>query len=217
MYVYVTKFEGKPHLLKIGKSSSPDTRNATLAKSHGGIVYSDHYKIGGECSSVEKYLHSRYSLHKNVVEGDGGTEFFSDIVYKDVSNYLDKYVSEGSELWDRDYLEGQIKREKRRYYNLIGKLLGHKHSSTHTGESYSHYEGMWDIIRIDGCYNLGFTTKEIADKYIARGIEQNILTRFTTPGRIEMAYHLSRNGSAKGSKLNKLLKDLLANERELLS
>lgn len=206
MYVYVTKFEGKPNLFKIGKSVSPASRNNSLSGSHGKIISSEHYKIGKDYSSVENFLHRKYSDYRKFVDGDGGTEFFCESVYEDVLNHLNRYRTEDYLQFDEDFISEQLKIERKRYYNLISKLLGYKESNLHNGEWHSCYLGLTDIVKIEACLEFGFPAKEVYQQYLNSDKIFISNNRFTTAGRIELAYKLATQGTPKEKNLEERLR-----------
>lgn len=74
--VYVATFSNYPELTKIGISINPEQRLKGLARLHGSIQYSCHYRLG-KAYMVEQYLHGVLKDYRSRdVEGDGKTEFF---------------------------------------------------------------------------------------------------------------------------------------------
>lgn len=74
--VYVATFSNYPELTKIGISVNPEQRLKGLARLHGSVQYSCHYRLGN-AYMVEQYLHDVLKDYRSRdVEGDGKTEFF---------------------------------------------------------------------------------------------------------------------------------------------
>lgn len=74
--VYVATFSNYPELTKIGISINPEQRLKGLARLHGSVQYSCHYRLGN-AYMVEQYLHDVLKDYRSKeVEGDGKTEFF---------------------------------------------------------------------------------------------------------------------------------------------
>lgn len=102
--VYVATFSNYPGLTKIGISINPEQRLKGLARLHGSVQYSCHYRL---CNAymVEQYLHDVLKDYRSRdVEGDGKTEFFHGDFVKPFATGLLQSV-ENAEMSIDDFLK----------------------------------------------------------------------------------------------------------------
>lgn len=98
MFLYLIEFDKYPKLVKIGITISTEKRFAQLESVHGPLK---RYKVfkGKNYKQVEKLLHNQLKDFQQLVEGDGGTEFFKktfdsedlDVILKAAKMKLVKY------------------------------------------------------------------------------------------------------------------------------
>ena len=197
MYVYVTKFEKYPNLIKIGKSRVPEGRTAQLVRWHGDVITTDVFYVGENYTKVESELHRKYKVHQVRTHGDGETEFFSDVIYERVCKALENKDCKES-------LELSLKKEEIRYKGLIGKLLGTRNRAyIYQGVTGELHSGFMDCLSIQSCLQVGFSESEVFSRFVTGKVHNN----FTTPNRVAIAFRLFENGTIKARRLQKLISD----------
>jgi DNA-binding XRE family transcriptional regulator len=106
-YIYVLK-ECNKSLIKIGKANDPHQRLTKLSGSHS---FSPHESFVVEVEDAAKAFTYETSLHKmfenerNIQHGEGGTEFFNDVILNDVLVVVEIIAKNNNTHIDKDYFK----------------------------------------------------------------------------------------------------------------
>ena len=199
MYVYVAKFENQPCLIKIGISENVKTRITTLQNVHGKATLCDKYIVGDSYIKMESFLHKMCAANQVRVSGDGGTEFFKDCVYEEVTKIL-KVVQDSSfpaqDLSEYEKISNEISAieksiadRKEKIRRISYKTFVCRDYSKTEQHHYIHTADMPILqcfVRVHSSIELGFKRK----KCLTKLVDYLKTVGYTTYNRVEFLYNL---------------------------